>query len=59
MGNLVLVNNTGCDIRMHESEIRASIEADGRLPDELSDIFTLSLVRIGDETRAVLDEVSA
>lgn len=59
MGNLVLVNNTGCDIRMYESEMRASIDADGRLPDELSDIFTLSLVRIGDETRAVLDEVSA
>lgn len=36
----LLVNNTGSDIRLWESEIRAAAEQ-GQLPEDLADMFTL------------------
>lgn len=52
---LVIVNNTGSDIRFLEPEIRQSLEATGGLPEELWDTFNVNLVPVGYEIRAILN----
>lgn len=54
---IAYVNNTGSDMSMFEDEIMAAIHADStELPEEISDLLTLSYVRISDiENRAILN----
>ncbi len=42
--NFLYVNNTGCDICVYHTEIAASLKATGSLPEELADIFTVSVL---------------
>lgn len=39
---IVFINNTGSDISMYAEEIRKSLLATGKLPEELSDLFVVS-----------------
>ncbi len=39
---IVLVNNTGCDIRPYEAEMLASLRSTGKLPEELADLFVVT-----------------
>lgn len=43
--NYLFCNMTGCDIRAFDNEIVASLKATGSLPEELADLFTVSVVQ--------------
>lgn len=42
-------------VGLFEKEMRASIAETGKLPEELADTFTINLIKVGDETRAILN----
>lgn len=52
----LLVNNTGSDIR---GEIEAAVwdaaRSGSALPEEIADLFTLTVVEVDGEIRAILD----
>jgi hypothetical protein len=52
---LVIINNTGSDIRFLEPDIRQSLEATGGLPEELWDTFNVHFVQVGYEIRVILN----
>ena len=49
------MNNTNSDIRMFDKVISDAIKNGGVLPEELADIFKLTPVKVGDETRWIID----
>lgn len=52
----LLINNTGCDIRgAVEEAVRAAANSGTDLPEELADLFTLTVIEVNGETRARLD----
>lgn len=53
--NVILVNNTGCDIRDFDAEIIAAVRNGGRLPEELADLFTLTIIEVDDGIRGILN----
>lgn len=50
----IYVNNTGADLREFHNEIVAAIKNGGALPEEIADVFTLSLVTVEDGIRGVV-----
>ena len=52
---MMLVNNTGADIRMFDSAIWAAIKSNGILPDEIADVFLLTSRTVGNEVRWFLN----
>lgn len=55
MKNIKLVNNTGLDIRLVEADILAAINSGDDLPDDLADIFVLTMIEVDDRPRGILD----
>ena len=55
MTNIVLVNNTGCNITMFDAEIINAVKTGGGLPEELADIFTLTIITVNGNVRGILN----
>lgn len=53
--NIMVVNNTGRDLRMFEPAIKDSIANNKPLPEEIADLFTLTVVKAGDKIRGIID----
>jgi len=52
----LLVNNTCVDIRgAVEEAVWAAARSGSALPEEIADLFTLTIIDVGGELRAVLD----
>lgn len=52
---IMLVNNTGADIRIVEPAILEAIATGTALPDDLSDLFTLEVITIAGQVRGILN----
>lgn len=53
--HVILVNNTGCDIRDFDAEIIAAVRNGGTLPEELADLFDLKVIIVDGEVRGILN----
>ena len=52
--HVILVNNTGSDIRDFESYIIDAIRNNTALPDEISDLFNLAIIEVNGKVRGIL-----
>lgn len=44
--NILYCNNTGADLRPYHAEIAASLRKDGTLPEELADLFVVTVSHV-------------
>ena len=47
--NYLYVNNTGADLSSFHAEIAASLKANGALPEELADVFTVEVACLNED----------
>ena len=53
--NVILVNNSGSDIRDFEVVIINAIKSGEGLPEELADLFTLDVIEANGKARGILN----
>lgn len=55
MKNVILVNNTGCNIKDFDSVLINCVKNNKPLPEELADLFTLEVITVDNEYRGILN----
>lgn len=53
--NIILVNNTGENLRMFDAVLIDCVRNDKPLPEELADLIRLDIVIVGGERRGVIN----
>ena len=53
--NITLVNNTSCNISMFDAEIINAVKTGCGLPEELADLFTLTIITVDGLPRGILN----
>ena len=54
MDNVILVNNTGADIRNFDTAIISAIKNNTSLPEEIADLFNLEIISVNGKPRGIL-----
>lgn len=54
MDNVILVNNTGADIRNFDTTIISAIKNNTSLPEEIADLFNLEIISVNGKPRGIL-----